>query len=85
MGDPETEVVMPRLRSDLVTLLAAAAKGELKKVQTEQDTRFAVTVVAVSGGYPGNYAKGYPIEGLDQSTGNTIVFHAGTSVETTRL
>lgn len=81
MGDPETEVVMPRLTSDLVTLLAAAAKGELKQVQTEQDTRFAVTVVAVSGGYPGNYAKGYPIEGLDRSSGDALVFHAGTAVE----
>lgn len=81
MGDPETEVVMPRLKTDLAALLVAAAKGELKQVKVEQDPRFAVTVVAVSGGYPGNYPKGYPIEGLDKPTGEVLVFHAGTAIE----
>jgi phosphoribosylamine---glycine ligase len=81
MGDPETEVVMPRLKTDLVELLVAAAKGHLHNVTVEQDPRFAVTVVAVSGGYPGNFAKGYEIEGLEKNTGNSLVFHAGTAIE----
>jgi phosphoribosylamine---glycine ligase len=85
MGDPETEVVMPRLKTDLVELLAATAKQELGKVRVEQDPRFAVTVVAVSGGYPGNFAKGYEIEGLNQPAGNSLVFHAGTAFENGRI
>jgi phosphoribosylamine--glycine ligase len=81
MGDPETEVVMPRLKTDLVELLVATAKNQLANVKVEQDPRFAVTVVAVSGGYPGNFAKGYEIEGLQKSPGNSLVFHAGTAIE----
>jgi phosphoribosylamine--glycine ligase len=85
MGDPETEVVMPRLKSDLVPLLVAVAKGQLKDVKIEQDPRFAVTVVAVSGGYPGNFAKGYEIEGLNEKTGQSLVFHAGTAIENGKI
>lgn len=85
MGDPETEVVMPRLKTDLVELLIATAKGQLKGLHIEQDPRFAVTVVAVSGGYPGNFAKGYEIDGLDEKTGDSLVFHAGTAVENGKI
>lgn len=80
MGDPETEVVMPRLKTDLVDLLLATAQGTLNTMQVEQDDRAACTVMAVSGGYPGAYEKGYPIEGLDAPVpADSIVFHAGTT------
>jgi phosphoribosylamine--glycine ligase len=78
MGDPETEVVMPRLKSDLVALLVAAAQQKLHGVQVEQDERCATTIVAVSGGYPNEYVKGYEIIGLDDDVEDTIVFQAGT-------
>ena len=79
MGAPETEVVMPRLASDLVDLLEGAARGDLGDIPAEHDPRPAATVIAVSGGYPGDYAKGYPIEfGAD---GDSIVFHAGTAFD----
>lgn len=77
MGDPETEVVMPRLQSDLVLLLQQTAAGRLKGASVATDPRFAVTVMAVSGGYPGDYQKGFPIEGLNENL-NAHVFHAGT-------
>ncbi|TAD87435.1 MAG: phosphoribosylamine--glycine ligase [Bacteroidetes bacterium] len=80
LGDPETEVVLPRLQSDLVQLLAEMLRGNLMHCTVETDERAAATVVVVSGGYPGVYPKGIPITGLpipqDQSA---IVFHAGTS------
>lgn len=78
MGDPETEVVMPRLQTDLVTLFEQTACGELHAASIAQDPRFAVTIMAVSGGYPGDYKKGYPIHGLDQDL-NAQIFHAGTT------
>ena len=77
MGDPETEVVMPRIASDIVDLLEAAAKGDLADVPAEHDPRTAVTVMAVSGGYPGSYAKGLQITG-ELNPAETILFHAGT-------
>lgn len=79
MGDPETEVVIPRLASDLVALLEAAATGTLQQVSLAIDPRTACTVVAVSGGYPGEYQKGYPITGLDQPK-DALVFHMGTAL-----
>ena len=80
MGDPETEVVMPRIKSDLVEVLTAAAKGALQGVQLEQDPRYASTIMAVSGGYPNEFKKGYPISGLDQPvSNNTLIFQAGTT------
>jgi phosphoribosylamine---glycine ligase len=85
MGDPETEVVMPRLKNDLVELLTATAKGEVDTIKIEQDPRFAVTMVAVSGGYPGDYIKGYEITGLDQTVPDAIIFHSGTKLEEDKI
>ena len=79
MGDPETEVVMPRLKSDLVELLLAAADGRLSDIDVEIDPRYAVTVMLVSGGYPQAYQKGLTITGLDEVQGS-IVFHSGTKL-----
>ncbi|MDE5844007.1 MAG: phosphoribosylamine--glycine ligase [Muribaculaceae bacterium] len=77
MGDPETEVVMLRIDSDLVELMEAAAKGNLGDKKLEINPKTAVTVMAVSKGYPGSYEKGKEITGLDQVTDSTV-FHAGT-------
>ena len=80
MGDPETEVVLPRLKSDLVSLLIAVHEGKLGEVDLEIDDRTATTVMAVSGGYPEAYEKGYAINGLED-TDDAIVFHAGTRLD----
>jgi phosphoribosylamine---glycine ligase len=77
-GDPETEAVIPRLASDLAELLAACARGRLAEVEVAWHEDAAVTVVLASGGYPGPYATGVPIHGLD-SHGEGVVFHAGTA------
>jgi phosphoribosylamine--glycine ligase len=78
-GDPETQVVVPRLRSDLAEALSAAATGRLSEVSLEWSAEACVTVVMASGGYPGDYGTGLPIEGLDQVAGpDVVVFHAGT-------
>ncbi|MDF2187234.1 phosphoribosylamine--glycine ligase [Paraflavitalea sp. CAU 1676] len=82
MGDPETEVVMPRLKTDLVELMLATANGTLDKITIEQDARVACTVMAVSGGYPGSYEKGFAISGLDSPVdADSLVFHAGTTTK----
>lgn len=82
LGDPETEVVMPRLKSDLVELLEATALGKLKNVKVEEDERTACTIMAVSGGYPGSFEKGYSISGLTEPIeDDSLVFHAGTKQE----
>ncbi|MDI3318500.1 phosphoribosylamine--glycine ligase [Pinibacter soli] len=83
MGDPETEVVMPRLKNDLVDLFIATQNGTLNSQKIEHDSRVACTVVAVSGGYPGDYKKGFEIKGLGGKTvsGDTMVFHAGTAAQ----
>jgi len=82
MGDPETEVVMPRLKNDLGALFQAVAEQRLDKVKIEMDPRICCTIVAVSGGYPGSYEKGLPIMGLDEPLPeDSLVFHAGTRRE----
>lgn len=77
MGDPETQVVLPRIKGDLVELLLAAGKGELGKASFETDSQHAVTISMVSGGYPGDYQKGKEIKGLEK-VNSGIIFHAGT-------
>lgn len=84
MGDPETEVVIPRLKADLVDLLQKAAKGELKDTVVSFEKEVACTVMAVSDGYPGAYAKGKSIVGLDQVE-ESLVFHAGTRKEEDKI
>jgi phosphoribosylamine--glycine ligase len=79
MGDPETEVVIPRLENDLVELCIAASAKELDKVQVKVDKRAAATIMAVSRGYPTGFEKGFEISGLDEKYGKqSIVFQAGT-------
>lgn len=79
MGDPETEVVMPRLKTDILSLFEAMAKGELEQAAFELDDRFCTTVMLVSQGYPGDYEKGKEITGVPDVKGS-IVFHAGTKL-----
>jgi phosphoribosylamine--glycine ligase len=80
MGDPETQAIMPRIKSDFVELLVAAAKGELKGKQIKIDTHHAVTVALVSGGYPGEYKTGKVIRGLAPDA-DSLIFHAGTRTD----
>ena len=81
LGDPETEVVVLRIRSDLVELLEGVAQGDLADRELTVDSRFAVTVMLVSGGYPEAYGKGKEISGLDDVSPECVVFHAGTTVK----
>lgn len=80
MGDPETEVVMPRVTGDLVQAALAAASGDLADVPLGVDPRAATTVMMVSGGYPGSYPKGFKITGLSSEPDDCIYFHAGTAL-----
>ena len=79
LGDPETEVVIPRLKNDLVDLFTSTAQQKLDTVKIDCDDRYACTVMTVSGGYPGEFEKGFEIEGLEEETGpDSVIFHAGT-------
>lgn len=86
-GDPETQVLMRRLRSDLVDLLEATIDGRLSEAKAEWDDRVAVCVILASGGYPGDYRKGLPITGIGQAEAldDIVVFHAGTRMENEAL
>ena len=84
LGDPETESVFPRIKSDFVELCKAVADGTLDNMKIELDPRYAATVMMVSEGYPGAYEKGKEITGLDQIT-ESIIFHAGTKAEDDRI
>src|SRR5438874_13180372 len=79
-GDPETQVLLPRMKSDLLPLLQATIDGNLSKCAIEWDTRIAVTTVLASGGYPGKYETGKTISGLDDAANveDVQIFHAGT-------
>jgi len=83
-GDPETQVVLPRLETDLVDIFLATINGRLDQMDIRWSEQAAVCVVAASGGYPASYPKGIRIDGLDGSTAqsdNAIVFHAGTAID----
>jgi phosphoribosylamine--glycine ligase len=77
-GDPETEVLLPALKTDLAVIVQACLTGELDKTDLEFEDGFFADVVLASGGYPKSYEKGYEINGLDQVSPDTMVFHAGT-------
>jgi len=79
-GDPETQAILPKLKTDLVDLILGTIEGELEKIELDWDERFCVCVVLASGGYPGKYEKGKKIEGLEKlsSLEDILVFHAGT-------
>ena len=81
LGDPETEVVIPRLKNDLVDLFQAVADKKLNEKTIEIDPRVAATMVAVSRGYPGSYEKGFPIYGLKTEHTDSLIFHSGTQSE----
>jgi phosphoribosylamine---glycine ligase len=80
LGDPESEVVLPRIKTDFVELMKATAEGSLSEMEIELDDRMVTTVMLVSGGYPGSYKKGKEITGLDQVE-DSVVFHAGTKTD----
>ena len=84
MGDPETEVVIPRLKTDLVELFLAVANEKLDQIALEVDERSATTIMVVSGGYPEEFEKGKVITGLENIT-DSIVFHAGTKLENNQV
>jgi phosphoribosylamine--glycine ligase len=86
MGDPETEVVMPRLTNDIVELFQSVANGSLSSQRIVTDPRAVATVMLVSGGYPGSYTKGIEIDGLDiLKEDDVLVFHAGTAADGDRM
>ena len=86
-GDPETQPLLARLKSDLVPVLLACARGDLSGIELEWHDKAAVCVVMAAGGYPGDYAKGQVIEGLDAAAGieDVVVFHAGTTLQNDKI
>ncbi len=85
LGDPETEVILPAMKSDLLQLILSCFDGTLADYTMEYHDGFWVDVVLTSGGYPKSYGKGYEIYGLDQVSENSLVFHAGTALQNGRL
>ncbi|MFI5154903.1 MAG: phosphoribosylamine--glycine ligase [Chitinophagales bacterium] len=86
MGDPETEVVIPRIKNDLVELFIATTQQRLSEVRIEKDERIAATIMAVSRGYPGSYEKGFEITGLEKEIPHdSLIFHAGTKIEDNKI
>ena len=81
LGDPEAQVVLPRLKTDLLDVMMGSATGGLEGIPIEWEPRACVGVVLASGGYPGDYATGYPIDGLGSLDKDVMVFHAGTRVD----
>jgi phosphoribosylamine--glycine ligase len=84
LGDPESEVVIPRIKSDLLELFIATADGRLNSKQLDIAGDAATTVMLVSGGYPGTYPKGIPVTGLDTAA-DSLIFHAGTAIQNKNL
>jgi phosphoribosylamine---glycine ligase len=84
LGDPESEVIIPRIKSDLFELIEGVAYGNLNEKEIETDNRSVTTVMLVSGGYPGDYKKGLPVSGLEL-TGDCMVFHAGTKLSENKV
>src|ERR1022692_2207049 len=86
LGDPETEAIIPRLENDLVGLFISACNQELNTVKISVDERIAITIVAVSRGYPGAYEKGFAIEGLEnEHSKDSLIFHAGTKPDKDKI
>jgi len=81
LGDPETQVVLPRLKTDLLDIMLAVVNNKLEKINIEWKNEACVGVVMASGGYPGSYKKGLPISGLGDLDDDILVFHAGTSLD----
>jgi phosphoribosylamine--glycine ligase len=84
LGDPESEVIIPRIKSDFFELIEGVANGDLAGRKIEIDERFVTTVMLVSGGYPGSYEKGKPINGLELAQ-ESVLFHAGTKNEADKV
>jgi phosphoribosylamine--glycine ligase len=84
MGDPETEVVLPRIKSDFLSLLVGSAHGQLAGQTLEINDQFAVTTMLVAGGYPEEYRKGDVLTGME-SVKDALIFHAGTRVENGKI
>lgn len=84
LGDPESEVIIPRIKSDFFDLIEGVAEGNLAKRKIEVDERYVTTVMLVSGGYPGDYEKGKPVHGLDRVK-ESVVFHAGTKISENKV
>ncbi len=79
-GDPECQIIMPRLKSDLLDIILASVEGKLNSIKPDWSSEVCVGVVMASGGYPGDYKTGFPISGLDEVDKDVLVFHAGTKV-----
>jgi len=80
-GDPETQVQLPLLKSDLVDIMISVIEGTLSRTRVEWDSGACVGVVMASGGYPGSYKQGFPISGLERVDPNILLFHAGTKMD----